>query len=302
MRTRLKWPLMPVAAGIAMAMAASQPAFAGRGEAPEKSEPAKEDHKPVNKGAIDPATWVYGRAFEAPAATPIWNPAKVKMNNLERTIGGTVSSFNPTNYCNVAGRTGANGSDFTWTEMQHSSLDWNQTWSMWAQPCAFTAITVPGTRIAYSDRREIQKALDGGAMVIVVPTVESVQEARDIVQMAYYPPIGKRKYQPGQYQAIYANVPGGYRQTFNDNVVIWVMIETIVGSNAASEIAKVPGIHGVFGATSDLGNFSGYVNGDADYDKLIRNAYEAALAAGKGRCSALGFQTRPGYSFTCFQN
>jgi len=129
-----------------------------------------------------------------------------------------------------------------------------------------------------------------------------VQEARDAVQMIYYPPIGKRKYGPGQWQTLYANVPGGYRQTFNDNIVVWVMIETLEGSRAAYEIAKVPGIHGVFGATSDLGNFSGFVNGQNDYDYLITNAHNAAHFAGKRACTAFGQRNRPGHTFTCTQN
>jgi 4-hydroxy-2-oxoheptanedioate aldolase len=160
----------------------------------------------------------------------------------------------------------------------------------------------PGIRAAYTNVREIQKAVDGGAMVVVLPTLDSVQEAKDAVQMAYYPPIGKRKYGPGQWQTLYANVPGGYRQTFNDNFVLWVMIETIEGSKAAYEIAQVPGVHGVFGATGDLGNFSGFNNGQNDYDSLISHSHNAAHAAGKGACTAFGQRNRPGHTFTCTQN
>ena len=121
------------------------------------------------------------------------------------------------------------------------------------------------------------------------------------MQMVYYPPIGKRKYGPGQWQTLYANVPGGYRQTFNDNVVVWVMIETIDGSKDAYKIAQVPGIHGVFGATSDLGNFSGFQNGQNDYD-YHHERPQRALFAGKRACSSFAFRNRPGHTFTCSQN
>ena len=258
----------------------------------------------VNKSSLKPDRWVYGPAFNAPANSPIWNPAKVRMNAGLLTNGGTIGSA-ATNYCDVANRTGEGASDFTWTEMQHSGIDWNQAWTMWAQPCAYQVRergVVPGIRAAYTNVREIQKALDGGAMVLVLPTLDSVQEAQDAVQMAYYPPIGKRKYGPGQYQTIYANVPGGYRQTFNDNLVLWVMIETIEGSKAAYEIAQVPGIHGVFGATGDLGNFSGFADGQSDYDSLISHSHNAAHAAGKRACTAFGQRNRPGHTFTCTQN
>jgi len=262
----------------------------------------------VNTGFPNPATWIHGPLYAPPAGgSPIWNPVKVRMNQGLLTNGGTINNFSTeTAYCNIADRTGEGSSDFTWTEVQHNSMDWVQIWSMWMYPCALNLTRergiVPGARIPYTNIREIEKALDGGAMTIVLPTLDSVEEARDLVQMVYYPPIGKRKYGPGQWQTLYANVPGGYRQTFNDNVVVWVMIETLDGSKAAYQIAQVPGIHGVFGATSDLGNFSGFTNGQNDYDYLITNAHNAALFAGKRACSSFAFRNRPGHFFTCTQN
>ena len=68
-----------------------------------------------------------------------------------------------------------------------------------------------------------------------------------------------------------------YRQTFNNNLVLIVMIETIEGVKNAARIAKVPGIHGVFAASGDLGNFSGWQEGDAEYEKLITAIHDATL-------------------------
>jgi 2-keto-3-deoxy-L-rhamnonate aldolase RhmA len=279
----------------------------------------------VNTGwSIDPATWIRGPLYDAPASHPIWNPAKIKRLAGQEVALGTVSAFSLTNYCTVAGRPanaqGAGASDGTWTEMQHSNLDWTQVWSMWSQSCAYVPQggpgkpVVPGSRISGPLKRDIQKALDGGAMVLVVPTVDSVQEAQDLIDLIYYPPIGHRKYGPSQAERIYANVPGGYRQTFNDNLVVIFMIETVLGSQAASAIGALPHIDGLFGATSDLGNFSGYVSGHTDYERLIRNAHDAAHANGEGACTAFGFRGRVSsagmpppyggfrYSFNCYQN
>jgi 2-keto-3-deoxy-L-rhamnonate aldolase RhmA len=262
----------------------------------------------VNTDFPNPATWVYGPLFSPPAGgSPIWNPAKVRMNLGLLTNGGTIGSFSTeTAYCNIANRTGEGSSDFTWTEVQHNAMDWNQVWTMWMYPCALNLTRergiTPGARLPYTNIREVEKALDGGAMTIVLPTMDSAEEARNLVQMVYYPPIGKRKYGPGQWQTLYANVPGGYRQTFNDNVVVWVMVETLEGSRAAYQIAQVPGIHGVFGATSDLGNFSGFVNGQNDYDYLITNTHNAAHFAGKRACTSFAQRNRPGHTFTCTQN
>ena len=173
---------------------------------------------------------------------------------------------------------------------------------------------MPGSRLSTLLKRDIQKALDGGAMQLVIPTVDSVEEAQDIIDLVYFPPIGHRTYGPGQYQTMYANVPGGYRQTFNDNINIVFMIETILGSQAVNNIGANGHVDGLFGATSDLGNFSGFVSGDADYEKLIRNAYDAPHAHGERACSAFGFRGRVAnpafpaplggfaYQFDCYQN
>ena len=75
------------------------------------------------------------------------------------------------------------------------------------------AKAVPGARIAYADEREIQRATDAGALVIVVPTVDTVQEASNARDWTYFPPLGKRSQGGGQGfdAAMWGGVPGGYR-------------------------------------------------------------------------------------------
>jgi 2-keto-3-deoxy-L-rhamnonate aldolase RhmA len=157
--------------------------------------------------------------------------------------------------------------------------------------------------VAYTDEREIQHALDGGAMVLVVPTVDTVEEAEEVVQWAYYPPFGRRSQGGSQVSQVLGPLLQGanYRQTFNNNLVLTVMIETIEGVRNAAKIAKVPGIHGVFAASSDLGNFSGYAEGDPPYESLIKAIEKAGQGAGKRVCGPFRWAgVRP--AFTCFQN
>jgi hypothetical protein len=56
----------------------------------------------------------------------------------------------------------------------------------------------------------------------------------------------------------------------------------------------------VFAASGDLGNFSGYKQGEPDYERLINAVHDAALAAGKRLCGPFAWRDRP--DFTCFQN
>ena len=69
-----------------------------------------------NQGALDPAAWKYGPAFNAPAGSKIWNPVKLKMMAGQKVTGGTVfSATDPATYCAMANA----GYDFIWTEQQH---------------------------------------------------------------------------------------------------------------------------------------------------------------------------------------
>jgi 2-keto-3-deoxy-L-rhamnonate aldolase RhmA len=250
----------------------------------------------VNQGPFNMSNWKYGSAFNAPPGTKIWNPAKIKLMQGGKLVGGTVLAVNdPSTYCAMANA----GYDFTWTEMQHSPSGWDAVARAW-RTCP-NAKAVPGVRIAYTDEQEIQHALDSGALVLVVPTVDTVEEAREVVHWAYFPPMGWRSLGGGVAfdPNVWGNVPGGYRNTINDNLVVIVMIETLEGLKNADEIAKVPGISAVFAASSDLGNFSGFKQGDPDYERAINIVHDAAIKAGKRLCGPLAWKDRP--DFTCFQ-
>ena len=250
----------------------------------------------VNTGMIDEKSWKYGPAYDHDANLKIWNPVKIKMMKGEKVTGGTVfASSDPSTYCAMAN----GGYDFIWTEMQHDSRDWENVQKMWAA-CPH-AKAVPGVRIAYADEREIQHAMDAGALVVVIPTVRTVEEGKAGRDWTYFPPLGKRSQGGGQAfsPAFWGNVPGGYRNTINDNVVLIEMIETVGGAAQAREIASIPGVDAVFAASGDLGNFSGYKQGSPDYERLINVVHDAAIAAGKRLCGPFAWRDRP--DFTCFQ-
>ena len=251
----------------------------------------------VNTGSIDPSTWKYGPNNKPPAGGKLWNPVKVKLQQGGKVTGGTVfSATDPLTYCAMANA----GYDFIWTEMQHNDRDWNQAARMW-RTCPH-AKAVPGARLAFGDEREIQHATDAGALVIVVPTVDTVEEAVAARNWTYFPPLGRRSQGGGQGfdAAMWGNVPGSYRATANDNIVLILMIETLEGVKNAHEIAKIPGVDALFAASGDLGNFSGFPQGSPDYERLINVVHDAAIGAGKKLCGPFAWRDRP--DFTCFQN
>ena len=250
----------------------------------------------VNQGVFDPVTWKYGAAFTPPASSKTWNPVRLKLQQGGKVTGGTLlSATDPATYCAMANA----GYDFIWTEMQHDQRDWQAAARMW-RTCP-NAKAVPGVRVAYTDEREIQHALDAGALVIVVPTVDTAAEAIEARNWTYFPPLGRRSSGGGQaFDAnMWGSVPGGYRTTINDNIVLILMIETLEGLKNSDEIARVPGVTAIFAASNDLGNFSGYRQGSPDYERAINIVHDSAIKAGVRLCGPLAWRDRP--DFSCFQ-
>jgi 2-keto-3-deoxy-L-rhamnonate aldolase RhmA len=250
----------------------------------------------VNQGPFDPAGWKYGTAFDPPPGAKIWNPVKLKMMQGGKVTGGTFfGAGDASTYCAMANA----GYDFIWTEMQHDQRDWETAAKMW-RTCP-QAKAVPGVRVAYADEREIQHAVDAGALVVVVPTVDTVEEAIEARNWTYFPPLGRRSNGGGQAfdASMWGGVPGGYRNTINDNIVLVLMIETLEGLKNAEAIAKVPGVSALFAASGDLGNFSGFRQGTPDYERAINIVHDATLKAGIRLCGPIAWRDRP--DFTCFQ-
>ena len=92
--------------------------------------------------------------------------------------------------------------------------------------------------IISSDAHQLLRAQPLGALVLVVPTVDTVEEAIQARNWAYFPPLGRRSLGGGQaFDAnMWGGVPGGYRATINDNLVLILLIETLEGVKNAREI------------------------------------------------------------------
>jgi 2-keto-3-deoxy-L-rhamnonate aldolase RhmA len=244
----------------------------------------------VNQGPFDMNTWKRGHAWDAPAAgSPIWNPVKAKMMQ-----GGTLTvaqsdGSDPTNYCALAN----SGVDFTFTDMQHTARTWHDLANIWGA-CPH-AKAVPGVRIANANEFDEQHATDGGALVLIVPTIRSLAEAKEAVKWAFFPPLGERSV-GGSSPAFWGGVPGGYRQTINDNLILILQIETLDGIRDVDKIAALPGVSAVYAGTSDLQNFSGYKMGDPDFERLVNIVHDAALRSHKYLCGPWGYKDRPGFN------
>ncbi|MEC8408313.1 MAG: aldolase/citrate lyase family protein [Pseudomonadota bacterium] len=219
----------------------------------------------------------------------IYNTVKSKLIAGQQVVGGTVDTADPEIYCAMANA----GFDFIWIEMQHSPLSFSEAARMiWA--CR-DAPAIPFIRVPDASEGTIQKATDIGALGIIVPMVDGAEKMADAVVYAKYPPEGRRSQGGGQYGRLWGR---DYRQTWNDNVLIFAMIETLEGTAEADRIAKVEGVDGVFVASGDLGSFSGKRQGEPEYESLVARIKEETESAGKflGGPSAW-MSGREGYQF-----
>ena len=228
-------------------------------------------------------------SFAQQSDVRIFNTVKTKLAAGQQVIGGTVSTPDPDIYCAMAN----SGYDYIWIEMQHSHLGYTDVARMiWA--CK-DAPAIPFIRVPDATEGDIQKAVDIGALGIIVPMVDTAEKMERAVRFAKYPPIGRRSQGGGQYGAIWGR---DYRAAANDNIMIIAMIETEEGTAAADEIAQVDGVDLVFVASSDLSSFSGRRQGDPVYENLVTRIKTETTNAGKyvGGPSAW-MNARDGYQF-----
>ncbi|MCX6592500.1 MAG: aldolase/citrate lyase family protein [Acidobacteria bacterium] len=218
----------------------------------------------------------------------IFNTVKTKLAEGKKVMGGTVSSNDPDIYCAMA----SSGWDFTWIEMQHSPLTYQEVARMiWA--CRGSA-AMPFVRVPDATEGDIQKAVDMGAAGIIIPMVESMEKIKNAVKFAKYPPVGARSQGGGQYGSLWG---ADYRQIANNNVMIVAMIESPAGVAIADQIASLPGVDAVFAASTDLTSFSGFKQGEPQYEQMVTKIKEATLKAGKKLGGPLAWTNRDGFTF-----
>ncbi|MCY3903463.1 MAG: aldolase/citrate lyase family protein [Caldilineaceae bacterium] len=199
------------------------------------------------------------------------------------------------------------GYDWLSIEMEHNGLDFGGVQQMIMAINATDCI--PIARIPSSEPTYIQRALDIGAMGILVPMVRSVEEAEAIVAMTRYPPAGKRSFGPlraSNYTIDYE----GYFAGANDNTLVVLMLETREAFDDFEAICAVPGVDAVYAGRFDLSLSLGLNPMQEDSIPPIEEALERALAIGRENGVAMGYgcgsaeelrmRVEQGFTFLCY--
>jgi 2-keto-3-deoxy-L-rhamnonate aldolase RhmA len=210
----------------------------------------------------------------AQSKPPLYNTVKQKLLDGKQVFSFTQSKFDIAAYCEAAKHY-----DYTWFEMQHSTLEFKDVEAMIAA-CPKVAAT-PMIRLPDAQEWHIQHATDIGALGVIIPTVDDVDRAREGAKWALYPPQGRRSSGSGQYNMLWGGNGVNYRSSINDNMLVVVMIESPTGVANAYDIASVKGIDVVIQGNNDLASFSGYKQGDEKYEALVTKVHDDTLRAGK---------------------
>jgi 4-hydroxy-2-oxoheptanedioate aldolase len=204
----------------------------------------------------------------------LYNTAKQKLLEGKQVFSFTQSKMDPAAYCEAAKHY-----DYTWFEMQHSTLEYADIEKMIAA-CPHAG-AIPMIRLPDAQEWHIQHATDIGCLGVIVPTVDDVDRAREAAKWARYPPYGRRSSGSGQYNAIWGINGIDYRHTIDENMLVVLMLETPTAVANAFDIASVPGIDVVIVGNNDLSQFSGFPQNSPEYQLLITKIHADVKRAGK---------------------
>ncbi|GAA3768512.1 aldolase/citrate lyase family protein [Plantactinospora mayteni] len=161
------------------------------------------------------------------------------------------------------------GYDYVCLDGQHGLLGYSGLLA------GLTAIDAGGTsvglvRVEANDPAPIGRALDAGATGVIVPLVDSAEQAAEAVAATRYPPAGRRSYGPMRSALRIGPKPAEADAT----TLVLAMIETPAGLENVEEICRTRGLDGVYVGPSDL---CLAVGGAYPNDPAVAEVFEAAL-------------------------
>src|SRR5712692_9253256 len=203
------------------------------------------------------------------------NPVKRALKNGQPSVG-TWLSLGSITAARFLARAG-----FAWltVDLEHSLVDWETATHM------FAAIADAGctalARVPANRHDHIKRVLDNGAHGIVVPMVNSREEALAAVAAAKYPPTGNRSVGGSVHALNFDTTVNDYYAHANDEILVVLQCEHIQAVREADEIFSVPGIDAIFVGPNDLAASMRSNDGEPPTAEATRQAWQDILAACK---------------------
>ena len=174
------------------------------------------------------------------------------------------------------------GSGFDWLllDTEHSPNELPQVFNQ--LQAMMENETHPIVRPAWNDMVLIKRFLDAGVQTLLIPTIQTKEEAEAAVAYTRYPPNGVRGFASGSRSSRFGRMTD-YHNKCEAEICVLVQIETKQGLDNIDEITAVEGVDGVFIGPGDLSAGLGYLGQTShpDVRKIIEDAIGRIRAAGK---------------------
>lgn len=209
---------------------------------------------------------------------PFANPLRARLRRGDSLHGAWSWSRDPL----VAEALAASGAHYVCIDLQHGSAEVGDVATLAAVVDAQGVS--PIVRVPANDPAVIGKVLDAGAHGVIVPLVDTAEQAGAAVASCHYPPQGCRSYGPFRAGTAY----GSTEPEVLGDVLVAVMVETRRGLDNAAQIAATPGLDAIYVGPADLSLALGvpvaFEHADGEHPRALTRVRQACdqhgIAAG----------------------
>ena len=181
---------------------------------------------------------------------------------------------------------------FPWLtlDLEHSPIDWSDAGTIFG--AIADAGCVPIARVPRGEHSLIKRVLDAGAMGIVVPMVDTVEQAKEAIAAAKYPPTGNRSVGGSMHALNFAATAGEYYARANDEILVILQTESPRGVENAEAIYSLPGVDAIFIGPNDLRAQMRTPDGRDPSDEAHEAMIQEVLRAGKKTGTPVGLHVQ----------
>jgi 4-hydroxy-2-oxoheptanedioate aldolase len=208
---------------------------------------------------------------------PAHNPFKTALAAGQPRIGLWLSMADP--YLAEAAATC--GYDGLLIDGEHAPNDLRSTLAALQAVAPHPAQAV--VRVVEGSTALVKQMLDIGATTLLVPMVDTAEQARAVVAATRYPPLGVRGVGSAVGRASQWSARADYLQVADDEICLLVQAETVAALHNLADICAVDGVHGVFIGPADLAASMGHRGnpGHPEVQAAIEGAMKTIIASGK---------------------
>lgn len=141
----------------------------------------------------------------------------------------------------------------------------------------------PVVRVIEGTQANIKQALDAGAQTLLIPMIDTAEQALQVVKSTQYPPLGTRGVGASVARAARWGRVENYMQQVNEDICVLIQVESRIAVENLDQILTVPGIDGVFIGPADLSASLGHPDnpGHPEVLQVIESSIRKIIASGK---------------------